>query len=65
LGRTSIRKIKEKREYHQHRNNAFWIYLSGLSATREFAKRESVVAKDVRLNFVVIRINHLLIYAII
>ena len=37
LGRTSFRKIKEKRDYHQHRNNASWIYLSRLSATREFA----------------------------
>nr|CAG4640780.1 EOG090X04DJ [Eulimnadia texana] len=37
LGRTSFRKIKEKRDYHQHRNRASWIYLSRLSATREFA----------------------------
>jgi len=37
LGRTSFRKIKEKRDYHQYRNNASWIYLSRLSATREFA----------------------------
>nr|CAG4643136.1 EOG090X04DJ [Ilyocryptus agilis] len=37
LGRTSFRKIKEKRDYHQHRNTASWIYLSRLSATREFA----------------------------
>nr|CAG4650080.1 EOG090X04DJ [Sida crystallina] len=37
LGRTSFRKIKEKRDYHQHRNNASWLYLSRLSATREFA----------------------------
>jgi RIO kinase 2 len=37
LGRTSFRKIKEKRDYHQHRNTASWLYLSRLSATREFA----------------------------
>nr|CAG4643875.1 EOG090X04DJ [Lepidurus arcticus] len=37
LGRTSFRKLKEKRDYHQHRNKASWLYLSRLSATREFA----------------------------
>ncbi|CAL4124425.1 unnamed protein product, partial [Meganyctiphanes norvegica] len=37
LGRTSFRKIKEKRDYHQGRHKASWIYLSRLSATKEFA----------------------------
>ncbi|GFT91022.1 hypothetical protein NPIL_15661 [Nephila pilipes] len=37
LGRTSFRKIKEKRDYHQHRNSASWIYLSRLAAVKEFA----------------------------
>ncbi|ROT63355.1 putative serine/threonine-protein kinase RIO2 [Penaeus vannamei] len=37
LGRTSFRKLKEKRDYHHHRNKASWIYLSRLSATKEFA----------------------------
>ncbi|GFX49390.1 hypothetical protein TNCV_3665021 [Trichonephila clavipes] len=37
LGRTSFRKIKEKRDYHKHRNNASWIYLSRLAAVKEFA----------------------------
>nr|CAG4636928.1 EOG090X04DJ [Ceriodaphnia reticulata]SVE72871.1 EOG090X04DJ [Ceriodaphnia reticulata] len=56
LGRTSFRKIKEKRDYHQHRNNASWIYLSRLSATREFAymkalfEREFPVPKPVDFN---------------
>lgn len=56
LGRTSFRKIKEKRDYHQHRQNASWIYLSRLSATREFAymkalyDREFPVPKPVDFN---------------
>ncbi|XP_065567908.1 uncharacterized protein LOC136031887 isoform X2 [Artemia franciscana] len=37
LGRTSFRKIKEKRDYHGKRQSCSWIYLSRLSATREFA----------------------------
>ncbi len=37
LGRTSFRKLKEKRDYHGHRRNTSWIYLSRLSAMREFA----------------------------
>ena len=37
LGRTSFRKLKEKRDYHKHRQRASWLYLSRLSATKEFA----------------------------
>lgn len=37
LGRTSFRKLKEKRDYHCHRKNTSWIYLSRLSAMKEFA----------------------------
>lgn len=37
LGRTSFRKVKEKRDYHQHRKNASWLYLSRLAATKEYA----------------------------
>jgi hypothetical protein len=37
LGRTSFRKIKIKRDYHQHRKNASWLYLSRLSAVKEYA----------------------------
>ncbi|KAF2351709.1 RIO2 kinase winged helix domain N-terminal [Trinorchestia longiramus] len=36
LGRTSFRKLKEKRDYHRGRQMS-WIYLSRLSATKEFA----------------------------
>lgn len=37
LGRTSFRKIKEKRDYHKHRNTASWLYLSRIAAAKEFA----------------------------
>nr|CAD7404486.1 unnamed protein product [Timema cristinae] len=37
LGRTCFRNIKEKRDYHQHRKVASWLYLSRISATKEFA----------------------------
>ncbi|XP_076293936.1 RIO kinase 2 [Lasioglossum baleicum] len=37
LGRTCFRNIKEKRDYHQHRKSASWLYLSRISATREYA----------------------------
>lgn len=37
LGRTCFRNIKDKRDYHAHRNKASWLYLSRISATKEFA----------------------------
>ncbi|KFM62779.1 Serine/threonine-protein kinase RIO2, partial [Stegodyphus mimosarum] len=37
LGRVSFRKIKEKRDYHKHRNSTSWLYLSRLAAVKEFA----------------------------
>lgn len=37
LGRTSFRNLKNKRDYHKHRHNVSWIYLSRLSAMKEFA----------------------------
>ncbi|KAK6731465.1 hypothetical protein RB195_007746 [Necator americanus] len=37
LGRTSFRKIKEKRDYHRKRHAASWLYLSRLAAAKEFA----------------------------
>ncbi|CAL1300892.1 unnamed protein product [Larinioides sclopetarius] len=36
LGRISFKKIKEKRDYHQHRNSASWLYLARLAAVKEF-----------------------------
>lgn len=37
LGRTSFRQIKNKRDYHKHRQKASWLYLSRLAAMKEFA----------------------------
>ncbi|KAF7660158.1 hypothetical protein LDENG_00286780 [Lucifuga dentata] len=37
LGRTSFRNLKNKRDYHRHRKNMSWLYLSRLSAMKEFA----------------------------
>ncbi|XP_048187295.1 serine/threonine-protein kinase RIO2 [Perognathus longimembris pacificus] len=37
LGRTSFRNLKNKRDYHKHRHGVSWLYLSRLSAMKEFA----------------------------
>jgi len=37
LGRTCFRKIREKRDYHKQRKSMNWLYLSRISATKEFA----------------------------
>ena len=36
LGRTSFRQIKNKRDYHRHRNNTSWLYMSRIAAEIEF-----------------------------
>ncbi|XP_045775859.1 serine/threonine-protein kinase RIO2 isoform X2 [Maniola jurtina] len=56
LGRTCFRNIKDKRDYHAHRNRASWLYLSRISATKEFAymkalyEREFPVPKPIDFN---------------
>lgn len=37
LGRNSFRQLKNKRDYLKHRKNFNWLYLSRLSAMKEFA----------------------------
>ncbi|XP_044762894.1 serine/threonine-protein kinase rio2 [Coccinella septempunctata] len=37
LGRVCFRKVTEKRDYHKHAKSLSWLYLSKLSATKEFA----------------------------
>lgn len=37
LGRTSFRKLKQKRDYLKHRKCVSWIYLSRLAAVKEYA----------------------------
>lgn len=56
LGRTSFRNLKNKRDYHKHRKNMSWLYLSRLSAMKEFAYmkvmeqiRESIYALGIQL----------------
>jgi len=37
LGRICFRKVREKRDYHKGKGHMSWIYLSRISATKEFA----------------------------
>ncbi|ENN75057.1 hypothetical protein HUJ04_001221 [Dendroctonus ponderosae] len=37
LGRVCFKKVVEKRDYHKNRKSASWLYLSRISATKEFA----------------------------
>ncbi|KAJ1364309.1 Serine/threonine-protein kinase RIO2, partial [Parelaphostrongylus tenuis] len=45
LGRTSFRKIKEKRDYHKKRKSASWLYLSRLAAAKEFAFLKALASR--------------------
>jgi RIO kinase 2 len=44
LGRTSFRRIKEKRDYHARRRYASWLYLSRIAALKEFAFLKALAA---------------------
>ncbi|XP_066994504.2 serine/threonine-protein kinase RIO2 [Anabrus simplex] len=46
LGRTCFRNLKEKRDYHQHRHSMSWLYLSRVSATKEFAYMKALKERD-------------------
>lgn len=46
LGRTSFRAIKNKRDYLRGRKAASWIYMSRLSALREFAFMKALYDND-------------------
>lgn len=46
MGRTCFRNLKEKRDYHAHRHKAGWLYLSRISATKEFAYMEALSKRD-------------------
>ena len=37
LGRNSFRQIKNKRDYLQNRTTSNWLYMSRLSAMKEYA----------------------------
>ncbi|XP_008590591.1 PREDICTED: serine/threonine-protein kinase RIO2 [Galeopterus variegatus] len=46
LGRTSFRNLKNKRDYHKHRRNVSWLYLSRLSAMKEFAYMKALYERE-------------------
>uniref|UniRef100_A0AC35GV65 Non-specific serine/threonine protein kinase n=1 Tax=Panagrolaimus sp. PS1159 TaxID=55785 RepID=A0AC35GV65_9BILA len=46
LGRTSFRKIKEKRDYHKKRHYCSWLYLSRIAALKEFSFLEALHKKN-------------------
>lgn len=46
LGRTCFRNIKNKRDYHGKRKSASWLYLSRISATREYAYMKALYDRD-------------------
>ena len=46
LGRTSFRKVKEKRDYQKRGRKVSWIYLSRLAATKEFAFMSALHKND-------------------
>lgn len=46
LGRVCFRNVKEKRDYHGKRHNVSWLYLSRISATREFAYMKALYDRD-------------------
>lgn len=45
LGRTSFRKLKEKRDYHGKRQHCSWLYLSRISALKEFTFLKALSAR--------------------
>lgn len=46
LGRVCFRNVKTKRDYHQHRKHMSWLYLSRVSATKEFAYMKALYDRD-------------------
>ena len=53
LGRTSFRNIKNKRDYHGKRRNTSWLYLSRLSAVKEFAFMKALYDRKFKVKFTV------------
>ncbi|KAL7645592.1 UNVERIFIED_CONTAM: hypothetical protein RMT77_003978 [Armadillidium vulgare] len=65
LGRTSFRKLKEKRDYLCHRNNASWIYLSRLSAAKEFAFMQALYSYGFPVPKPVAQNRHIVIMSLV
>lgn len=49
LGRTCFRKLQEKRDYHKNHHKASWLYLSRISATKEFAYMTALYKRGFRV----------------
>ncbi|XP_067885852.1 serine/threonine-protein kinase RIO2 [Heterodontus francisci] len=45
LGRTSFRNLKNKRDYHKHRQKMSWLYLSRLAAMKEYAYMKALYGR--------------------
>ena len=62
LGRTSFRKVKEKRDYHRHRHSTSWLYLSRLAATKEFAFMKVLFFfSEMNISNIIVLINSILL----
>lgn len=46
LGRVCFKKVLEKRDYHKHRKSASWLYLSRISATKEYAYMKALYDRN-------------------
>lgn len=46
LGRTSFRKLKEKRDYHGKRQHCSWLYLSRIAALKEFTFLKALASRN-------------------
>lgn len=46
LGRTSFRKLKEKRDYHGKRQHCSWLYLSRIAALKEFTFLKALSSRN-------------------
>jgi len=46
LGRTSFRKLKEKRDYHGRRKHCSWLYLARIAALKEFTFLKALSARN-------------------
>ncbi|KAL3997751.1 RIO1 family protein [Acanthocheilonema viteae] len=65
LGRTSFRKLKEKRDYHKKRKSCSWLYLSSLAAAKEFAFLKALHSHNFPLPKPIDRCRHVVVMDLI
>uniref|UniRef100_A0A915PPV3 Serine/threonine-protein kinase RIO2 n=1 Tax=Setaria digitata TaxID=48799 RepID=A0A915PPV3_9BILA len=65
LGRTSFRKLKEKRDYHKKRKSCSWLYLSSLAAAKEFAFLKALYNHNFPLPRPIDRCRHVVVMDLI